>query len=651
VPHAAPGRPTTPLETTLPGGDISILADWRQSIDSGCGWYGTIRDFLVETPTTLQTKFSALVRDLNLPASNSQLRAWTESIRVLKRECQELADGRPSVKDWGLIFEYELPRERGRRPDVVLLTGPAAHVIEFKGRPFAEQSDIDQVAAYARDIREYHAASHTLDVQAVLALDDANMAAQSVDNVTVLGGRTFASHFTTVPDNGGVEQSRIEQWVRADYQPLPALVAAARRIFEHEPLPQIRRAASAGIPQALQALQRVARQAQSKGERHLALVTGVPGAGKTLVGLQFVYETRFSGDEGERPAVFLSGNGPLVAVLQHALKNKIFVQDVHGFLIRYGGASKKVPTEHIWVYDEAQRAWDGERVMGKRGHSLSEHEDFINLGMRVPDWAMLVGLIGEGQEIHLGEEGGLKLWSDAITANGGDWTIHCPEHIAHLFAGHRVLPDDALELTKTLRSHVAGDLHEWVKALLDGRLAEASAIADVMQKSDYNLYVTRDLDEAKRYVRSRYEAEEDKRFGLLGSSKAKNLPIFGMNTSFQATRGFRPGPWYNDPRTSLRSCCQLLEVATEFSCQGLELDFPIVGWDTDLVWDGVAWFAKSGRTKAHDARQLRLNSYRVLLTRGRDGMAIFVPSISDLDATYGALAAAGARLLRMSVAL
>jgi hypothetical protein len=277
-------------------------------------------------------------------------------------------------------------------------------------------------------------------------------------------------------------------------------------------------------------------------------VTGVPGAGKTLVGLQFVYLTRFSEDEAERPAVFLSGNGPLVDVLQHALKNRIFVQDVHGFLVRYGGSPIKLPTaEHIWVYDEAQRAWDGERVMSKRGHPLSEHEDFVKLGMRLPDWAMLVGLIGEGQEIHLGEEGGLKLWSDAIEASGGDWTIHCPNHVAAVFEGHKVIVDDALELTVTLRSHVAGDLHQWVRLLLDGRLAEASSVAESMQRASYDLYVTRDLEEAKRYVRARYEGEEDKRFGLLGSSKAKNLPTYGMNTSFQATRAFRPGPWYNDP--------------------------------------------------------------------------------------------------------
>jgi len=553
------------------------------------------------------------------------------------------------VSDWGLIFEYELPRERGRRPDVVLLTGPAAHVIEFKGRPYAEQSDVDQAGAYARDLREYHSASHGLEVRAVLALDDAPLSAQAIDNVTVLGGQNLASYLESIPASARLKSESIRQWVRAEYEPLPALVAAARRIFEHEPLPRIRRAHSAGIPEALEALQRTARRAQERGERHLSLVTGVPGAGKTLVGLQFVYLTRFSNDEGERPAVFLSGNGPLVNVLQHALKNQIFVHDVHGFLVRYGGSSKRVPSEHIWVYDEAQRAWDGERVMSKRGHPLSEHEDFVNLGLRVPDWAMLVGLIGEGQEIHLGEEGGLQLWRDAISASEGDWTIHCPTHIASVFDGCRVVVEDELELALTLRSHVAGDVHAWVRSLLDGRLGAAASIAESIRQADFNLYVTRDIAEAKRYVSNRYAGDEEKRFGLLGSSKAKNLPLYGLDTSFQATRRFRPGPWYNDPASSPSSCCRLSEVATEFSCQGLELDFPIVGWDTDLAWDGREWFTKPGRSKAHDARQLRLNSYRVLLTRGRDGMIVFVPPFVDLDATYGALVSAGCRILQRSV--
>ncbi len=275
----------------------------------------------------------------------------------------------------------------------------------------------------------------------------------------------------------------------------------------------------------------------------------------------------------------------------------------------------------------------------------------MKLGMRTPDWAMLVGLIGEGQEIHLGEEGGLRLWSDAIKASSGDWTIHCPQHVTSVFDGQKVVVDDALELKVTLRSHAAGGLHDWVKHVLDGQLSEASSIADSMQRASFDLYVTRDLEEAKRYVRDRYAGQEERRFGLLGSSKAKHLALFGMNTSFQGTRGLRHGPWYNEPASSLKSCCQMLEVATEFSCQGLELDFPIVGWDTDLVWNGKEWATSVVRSKAHNARQLRLNSYRVLMTRGRDGMTIFVPPLAALDATYGALISAGCRQLRLDISL
>src|SRR5262249_32903497 len=215
-----------------------------------------------------------------------------------------------------------------------------------------------------------------------------------VDGVAVVGpsdvGHTiaqYASKAATTPIDPAT-------WLSSDYAPLPTLVGAARTIFKHEPLPQIRRAQSAGIPETVAELIRIADEAQARGELHLALVTGVPGAGKTLVGLQFVYSNHFEGDH--RSAVFLSGNGPLVKVLQHALRSSVFVQDVHGFLKTYGGKARRQPEEHIWVYDEAQRAWDAERVREKRGHGASEPEDFLRLSTRMNGWALTVGLIGEG---------------------------------------------------------------------------------------------------------------------------------------------------------------------------------------------------------------------------------------------------------------
>lgn len=619
--------------------------------DTHAGWSGTIGSFLAEPESRIRDELRGFVSALVLPVGDAQVRAWNESIKLLKLECAELTRHRVEAQDWGLIFEYELPRERGRRPDIVILTGCSINVVEFKGRSYAEQVDLDQVAAYGRDLTEYHGGSHDLKVNRIVSLDATLTDPQLIDDVWVVGGKMLGSCLQQLADNPPCEAPDIVRWLRSDYQPIPSLVAAARRIFDNEPLPQIRSALSAGIPQALESLQHAAVSAKERGERHISLVTGVPGAGKTLVGLNFVYNTRFTNNEGERPAVFLSGNGPLVAVLQDALKSRVFVQDVHNFLMQYGGSAKRRPEEHIWVYDEAQRAWDADKVKGKRDHDLSEHQDFVNLGMRMPDWAMLVGLIGEGQEIHLGEEGGLQLWNEAIAKSGGRWVIHCPSHIAHLFPDQEVVVDDVLNLSTSLRSHVAGELHEWVGELLQGHLLKAEMLSRSIRGAHFNLYVTRDLADAKQYVRARYADDPDKRYGLLASSKAKILPSFGVDASWQATRRMRPARWYNDAPTALGSCCQLLTVATEFQCQGLELDFPIVCWDKDLVWRAGLWESLVGRSAAKDPHQLRLNSYRVLLTRGRDGMVIYVPPIDALNATHEALIQAGCESLALGVSL
>jgi hypothetical protein len=545
------------------------------------------------------------------PAGDSQKRAWHHCFLVLRDQLRDLCDGY-------IVFEYELPRERGRRPDVVILIGGTVFVLEFKDYRVAHQAHIDQVAAYARDLRYYHAASHSAAVVPILVLTESLDPPTSVGDVRIVGPKDV---IVILADGGTSTAIDPTVWLASDYAPLPTLVAAARTIFQHEPLPQIRRAHSAGIPETIAELIRVADEAQSKRERHLALVTGVPGAGKTLVGLQFVYSNHFEGDR--RAAVFLSGNDPLVKVLQHALESTVFVQDVHGFLKTYGGKNEKRPEEHIWIYDEAQRAWDAERVRGKRGHGASEPEDFLRLGTRMDSWAMVVGLIGEGQEIHLGEEAGLAQWNEAITAVGGDWTVHGPAKLAPLFNAANVVACDQLDLTTSLRSHLAEDVQTWVRQLLNGELAAAAETARIVAGQGFEMYMTRDFEAAKAYPRERYAGNQDKRYGLLASSKAKNLEPFGVRNGFGPTRILQrqPGPWYNDAPESHLSCCALYDVATEFASQGLELDFPVVAWGNDLTWNGSQWASPpQPRSRAHDPHRLRVNSYRVLLSRGRMGL-------------------------------
>ncbi|SOY39577.1 DNA/RNA helicase domain-containing protein [Cupriavidus taiwanensis] len=613
-----------------------------------CGWFGTIDAFLNTKASSewLQHLCDHHLACMNSSADESQVLAWKNSYVALTAVLQQVLCHRPSAGEWSIIFEYELPRERGRRPDVIILTRSVVLVLEFKDFGQVFETHVDQVRAYARDLRHYHAASHHNLVKPILVLTKATNLLNERDDATVVAPDQLSAVLVCSADMLG-PAIEPRAWVQADYAPLPSLVSAARRIFEHEPLPQIRRAQSAGIPETIATLVDIAKQAQARGERHLALVTGVPGAGKTLVGLQFVYANHFQDADAERSAVFLSGNGPLVKVLQHALKSTIFVQDVHGFLKQYGGQNGRVPEEHIWVYDEAQRAWDAQRVNEKRGHATSEPEDFLRIGERMNSWAFMVGLIGEGQEIHLGEEAGLTQWNHAIANMSQPWIVHCPSKVSHLFAAAgRVETSGNLDLTNTLRSHLADDVQLWVRHLLEGDLAAAARAAQRVTRDGFDIYVTRSLQIAKDYVTQRYLGNQEKRYGLIASSKAKNLPEWDIQNGYNFTKNLREGQWYNDPPHSRLSCCQLRDVATEFACQGLELDFPIVGWGSDLLWRGAAWASPpQRRSSARDPHQLRINSYRVLLTRGRDGFIVFVPPESTMDSTYEALVTAGLRAL------
>jgi DUF2075 family protein len=612
-----------------------------------CGWFGTINAFLTwsksEWLTSLQEHHQ---RCMNCPSDESQKAAWEHSFDILQVELKKLVTAKPTTGNFSIIFEYELPRERGRRPDVILLGSSTIIVLEFKDYSKILQAHVDQVDAYARDLKHYHAGSQPYTVLPVLVLVRAKERTETFDTISVVSANTIGTFLEKTVSSDTTHFIDSIGWISSEYSPLPSLIQAARTIWNKQPLPQIKRALSAGIPQTIEELIKIAKVAQEKNELHLALVTGVPGAGKTLVGIQLVYENHLDTSDIRNNAVFLSGNGPLVKVLQHALKNSIFVQDVHGFLKDYGGSTAKIPHEHIWVYDEAQRAWDAERVKEKRGHPTSEPEDFLKLAERMNSWALMVALIGEGQEIHLGEESGLPQWNDALSVMKKSWTVHCPEKITKNFTGKvKVEKSSVLDLSISLRSHLAEDVAQWITAMLEGNLQQARLLAQRVTSQGFDVYLTTDINVATQYVKERYQGQEDKRYGLLASSKAKNLPAWGINNDWNCTRNIRVGQWYNDPPNSFTSCCSLREVVTEFGCQGLELDFPIVCWGNDFTWDGQWKSPPATRSKAKDPHQLRVNSYRVLLTRGRDGFIVFVPNEIGMRSTYEALKGAGVREL------
>ena len=442
------------------------------------GWAGSATRFLVSEPAKVLESLRDHYRRLNSeePVA-SHVTAWRDSINCVREALRETAVTNPASRDWHLVFEYELPRERGRRPDLVVIAGGSIVVVEFKGYPDPSPAAVDQAADYARDLADYHEASHNHPVAAVLCLTSSSAAPTTIKDATVVSGRDLATgigmSLASLPKTPAIDSG---SWLNSEYAPLPSLVAAARLIFEHEDLPHIRRAESAGIPETIEVLDRVAERAQSAGESHLVLVTGVPGAGKTLVGLQFVYESHFGESSDKQRAVFLSGNGPLVKVLQHTLKSRVFVQDVLGFLRTYGGARGALPREHVWVFDEAQRAFDAEMAMEKRGEPISEPEDFLRLGEKLDSWALMVGLIGEGQEINRGEEAGIAQWNDALATMDKPWHVHCPPSLAPVFTNAaETTIEERLSLDVTLRSHRAEEIHKWVALLLAGDLDSVQA--------------------------------------------------------------------------------------------------------------------------------------------------------------------------------
>ena len=631
------------------------------------GWQSDFNEFSETPPKVIRERLAEFVTD----ASAEQNRAWASSIPPLQGEVGKSIVQNALAGRYSAILEYMLPME-SRRPDVLLLIGSSVMVVELKGKLWPSQSDLDQVAAYARDLRNYHRECAGREVVPVLVPTRAHGYQQMLDGVHVTGPdalNELVLRLTANSPEPAIERSAFLS--EEAYCPLPTLVRAARELFFDGTLRTIHQARMATQP-AIEEISRIVHQAALTKSRHLILLTGVPGAGKTLVGLQTVHAKYLddlavarNGVKPTTPAVFLSGNGPLVEVLQYAMRaaggdGKTFVRGVKEYVKRYSSHRALVPPEHVLVFDEAQRAYDTAKMREshKNDGARSEPHEFISFADRIPEWCVVVGLIGSGQEIHVGEEAGLGQWSDAVSASSkvSEWSIHAPPDVASLFDSASVPVESrvTLRLDKELRFHQVKELHVYVASLLaQGSDHSLSGIAARLNSEGFHLRVTRSLETAKNYLRQRYAGDEQARFGLIASSKDKSLTQFGVRNDFQSTKRVKFGPWYGEPENAFdgRSCRLLRDCVTEFGAQGLELDASLLAWGTDFRRVRGDWSnALSGKYKksslVHDAFQLRLNSYRVLLTRARDATVIFVPPLAELDETFAYFLSAGMLELR-----
>jgi hypothetical protein len=629
-----------------------------------------IEDFLDINPDEV---VGALVRVSEFSIEPQQRDAWLEQIRIL-HVALESHRGRGKV-----YFEYSVPR-LGKRIDVVALVGHVLFVIEFKvGEAHFSASATDQVWDYALDLKNFHETTHDKHVAPILVATRSQRLISSIATTPHSDGLLFPVH--SGADSLGETLERVlafcdgpsidaAQWERGRYHPTPTIIEAAMALYAGHSVDDISRsdASAINLTQTSEAISAVIRSSRASLQKSICFVTGVPGAGKTLVGLNIA--TKHIDKASELYSVFLSGNGPLVAILREALARdkvrreaaagrkfkkgaamsevKLFIQNVHHFrddcLMDPGP-----PLEHVALFDEAQRAWNLEqtatfmlRKKQRPDFGQSEPEFLISCLNRHSDWAVIVCLVGGGQEINTGEAG-VGEWIESMMRSFPDWHIHISSRLhdteygagkvlAVLARRPRVHFNDYLHLGVSLRSFRAEHVAELVKHLLDRDEAAARAILNQVA-SRYPIAITRTLSRGKAWLKDHARGSE--RYGMVVSSQAQRLKPHAIDVRSPID----PIHWFLDGKEDVRSSYYLEDVATEFHVQGLELDWSCVVWDADFRYDTTAWQHHSfvgdrwNQIRKAERQTYLKNAYRVLLTRARQGMVIVVPEGDDSDPT------------------
>lgn len=595
-----------------------------------------------------------------------QKHAWREEILILKEQLIAFEDG-------GIIFEFTIPR-MGHRLDVVIIIAGILFLLEFKvGDKEYRKATEDQVMDYALDLKYFHEASKTRILMPMIVATEAveeictpSLLEDGIGEVLHCNRHNIGSTIHRSLSQMHASPLSMEFWLNARYAPTPTIIEAAQALYRNHSVHEISRndAGAENLTETTATINQIIDDCKTNHRKAICFVTGVPGAGKTLAGLNIANERhRFDADEH---AVFLSGNGPLVEVLQEALardrakvkgvtkaeakrETKAFIQAIHKFRDE-ALTSERPPIEKVAIFDEAQRAWDAHalsafmaRKKGNPNFVQSEPEFLISIMDRHADWAVIVCLVGGGQEIHTGEAG-ISEWLEALQHEYTFWHIYLSDQMtdSEYMGGNggmkAILGDrnytiaPSLHLGVSLRSFRSEKLSGFVKALLDNDVVAAQRIYMELC-TDYPIVLTRNLVQAKAWVKEKARGTE--RYGLLASAEGKRLRGLGISVSAEMDHV----GWFLNEKEHVNSSYYLEVPASEFEIQGLEIDYALLAWDADFryVHGTFDYYRFRGTQWNHICQEQRKNylknAYRVLLTRARQGLVIFVPEGDADDAT------------------
>lgn len=630
----------------------------------------SIEDFINENSDAVYGKISSKY-DLN-KLTIQQANAWKSQITILKNKI--------SLFQGKIYFEFTIPR-MGKRVDNILIIDNCIFVLEFKiGSDVYDKNAINQTFDYALDLNNFHEGSHNKIIVPILIAERANDFPNNLlvshDNLLepLLANSKNIDELILKVLLKYKSESKIDSqfWEESIYKPTPTIIEAATALYKKHSVLEISRSDSGAenLSVTSNCISEIIEFSKKNNKKSICFITGVPGAGKTLAGLNIA--NLRSNYEDEEHAVFLSGNGPLVDVLREALARdkvktakennevltkslatshvKSFIQNIHHF--RDASLNDvKAPIEKVTIFDEAQRAWTKEqassfmkRNKGNSDFNKSEPEFLIEVMDRHKDWCTIVCLIGGGQEINTGEAG-LEEWIRPFSENFSDWNIYYSSkivedrnYIKDMFAlsilqDRKAVKKDELHLSVSLRSFRSAQLSNFIQEIINNDLEKAKFIYNEFIKKDYPIKITRDLDKARKWLNTKAKGSE--RTGIVASSGGIRLRPFGLNVKAKIDAPI----WFLNDRNDIRSSYFLEEVATEFDIQGLELDWTCVAWDGDLYHHNNKWnFRKFKGTKWQNINSVEItsyliNSYRVLLTRARQGMIIYIPNGNDEDFT------------------